>query len=312
MNCEIEIPDELAGVRFDRAMAKLLAQYSRARLQHWIREGDIRLNGAIVPTRQGVCAGDMVQVGIDDTSSVQDSVQAEPIALNIHYEDESLLVIDKPVGLVMHVAPGHYSGTMQNALLHHDPQLAAVPRSGIVHRLDKDTSGLVMVARNLAVHNHLVHQLQQRSVHRVYDAVVTGVPVSGGTVDEPIGRHPVDRKRMAINPAGKPAVTHYRIMKKYQRHCHVQVQLETGRTHQIRVHMAYIRYPLVGDPVYAGRARLPGGVSDDLRALVATFGRQALHARELGIEHPVSGEQIRWISELPDDIGKLLAALEAG
>ena len=312
MNTEIEIPEELAGVRFDRALAKMLSQYSRARLQQWIRAGDIRLNTAIVPTRQAVQTGDLVQVQVDDSVVSDDSVRPEPIDLNVHYEDESVLVINKPVGLVMHVAPGNYTGTMQNALLHHDPGLAAVPRSGIVHRLDKDTSGLVMVARNLSAHNHLVQQLQERRVHRIYDAVVSGVPVSGSTVDEPIGRHPVDRKRMCVNDAGKPAITHFRLVKKYQRHCHIRVQLETGRTHQIRVHMAHIRYPLVGDAVYAGRGRLPGGVSDELRNAIAAFPRHALHARELGIEHPVTGEYIQWDSDLPADMQQLLVALEAG
>jgi len=312
LTSDIEIPEALAGIRFDRAIAQLLEQYSRARLQQWIRAGDICLNGVVVPARHPVRAGDRVQIRIDDTAIADDAVQPEPIDLDIHYEDESVLVINKPIGLVMHVAPGNYSGTLQNALLHHDPSLAAVPRSGIVHRLDKDTSGLVMVARNLSAHNHLVQQLQERRVHRVYDAVVSGVPVSGGTIDEPIGRHPVDRKRMCVTEKGKPAVTHYRLKQKYQRHCHISVQLETGRTHQIRVHMAHIRYPLVGDPVYAGRARLPGGVSAQLRMAVAEFPRQALHARELGIEHPLTGEHKRWSSELPDDIQQLLESLEAG
>ncbi len=312
MISELEIPESLAGVRFDRAIAQMLDQFSRARLQQWIRAGDIRLNGVAVTTRHTVKGGDRVQVSIDDTAAADDTVQAEPIDLDVHYEDESVLVINKPVGLVMHVAPGNYSGTLQNALLHYDPGLAAVPRSGIVHRLDKDTSGLVMVARNLAAHNHLVQQLQERRVHRIYDAVVTGVPVSGGTVDEPIGRHPVDRKRMCVTDNGKPAVTHYRLIRKYQRHCHIRVQLETGRTHQIRVHMAHIRYPLVGDPVYAGRNRLPGGVSEQLRAAVAGFPRQALHARELGIEHPLTGEQTHWASELPVDMQQLLESLAQG
>ncbi len=211
--------------------------------------------------------------------------------------------------MVMHIAPGNYSGTVQNALIFHRPELTAVPRAGIVHRLDKDTSGLVMVAKTLESHHLLVQQLQARTVHRVYDAVVVGVPVAGSTVDAPIGRHPVDRKKMAVVENGRHAVTHFRVAAKYKRHSHVRVQLETGRTHQIRVHMASIRLPLVGDEVYGGRKQTPGGLDEHARRVVMQFPRQALHAAELGIEHPINKEQLRWSTPLPDDMQTLLDAL---
>lgn len=312
LNSEIEIPDSLTGSRFDRAVADLLAQYSRARLQLWIKAGSITLNNARVQPRHIVQAGDRVQISIDEPPVEPSTIEPQAITLDIQFQDEAIFVINKPAGLVMHVAPGNYSGTLQNALLHLDPALASIPRSGIVHRLDKDTTGLVMVARTLTAHHELVQQLQARSVHRQYDAVVTGVPVSGGSVDAPIGRHPVDRKKMCVNEAGKPAVTHYRLVKKYARHCHLRVRLETGRTHQIRVHMAHIRFPLIGDSVYAGRARTPGGVSDAIRQAVTGFPRQALHARELGIIHPDTGEEMQWQVPPPSDMTRLLAILETG
>ena len=237
-------------------------------------------------------------------------VLAEDIPLTIHYSDEHLFVINKPAGLVMHTAPGNYTGTLQNGLLHLDPTLASIPRAGIVHRLDKDTSGLIMIARSLKAHFDMVRQLQDRTVHRVYDAIVQGEMVAGGVVDEPIGRHPVDRKRMAVNERGKTAVTHYRVVQKFQRHCHISVKLETGRTHQIRVHMAHIQHPLIGDGVY-GRRNLPGKVSDRLKKMIVEFPRQALHARELGIEHPVTGETMMWQSDMPDDMQRLIECLAA-
>jgi len=212
----------------------------------------------------------------------------------------------------MHTAPGNYTGTLQNGLLDYDENLASIPRAGIVHRLDKDTSGLVMIARSLTAHHELVKQLQARTVHRVYDAVLTGVPVAGSTINEPIGRHRVDRKRMAVTETGKPATTHYRIVEKFSRHCHVKVKLETGRTHQIRVHMAYTRYPLVGDPVYAGRRQTPRAISEATRQAILSFPRQALNATELGIDHPVTGETMRWQVPLPDDMQDLIVRLRDG
>ncbi len=289
-------------------LAGELQQYSRARLQAWLKTGAIVVDGQVVEPKKKVRGGELItgSLTLPDESA---EVVPEDIPVDIVFEDDSLMVLNKPAGLVMHIAPGNYRGTLQNALLYHRPQIAAVPRAGIVHRLDKDTSGLVMVAKSLESHHLLVQQLQARTVHRVYDAIVTGVPVAGDTIDAPIGRHPVDRKKMAVVESGKPAVTHFRIAAKFKRHCHVRVQLETGRTHQIRVHMAHIRYPLIGDDIYAGRRQIPGGVSDETKAAVVRFPRQALHAAELGIEHPQSGEQMRWQASLPDDMQVLLATL---
>lgn len=308
---EQAVPEEMAGQRFDKVVAELVSEYSRARLQEWIKGGQITLDGARVAPRQSVKAGQVIVARLPQPEPITDTVSAEKMALDIQYEDEHLIVINKPAGLVMHCAPGNYAGTLQNGLLFHDSALAAIPRAGIVHRLDKDTSGLVMIARTLTAHNELVKQLQARSVHRIYDAILTGVPVAGSTIDEPIGRHRVDRKRMAVTETGKVAVTHYRIAEKFERHCHVKVKLETGRTHQIRVHMAHIRHALVGDPVYGGRRQIPA-VSDTAKQAVMRFPRQALNATELGIEHPQTGEVMRWQVSLPNDMQSLIEALRHG
>jgi len=276
-----------AGQRIDRLVADWLASFSRATIQTWIRDGAITVDGQTVAPRYRVKGHEEVVAEIPAIESVDEVAKAQSIPLELIYEDEHLFVINKPAGLVMHTAPGNYSGTLENGLLHLDAQLSQIPRAGIVHRLDKDTSGVIMVARTLESHFSLVNQLQERTVHRVYDAIVQGEMVAGGIVDEPIGRHPVDRKRMAVNEAGKKAVTHYRVINKYERHCHIGVKLETGRTHQIRVHMSHIHHPLVGDRVY-GRRNLPSGVSETLKETIVQFPRQALHARELGIIHPVS------------------------
>jgi 23S rRNA pseudouridine1911/1915/1917 synthase len=306
------VPDHMAGLRFDKVVAELVPAYSRARLQDWIRQGRITLDGATAATRQRVEAGQQVVAHLPDadTGAADETTAPESMEIDVHYEDEHVLVINKPAGLVMHTAPGNYSGTLQNGLLHYDPGLASIPRAGIVHRLDKDTSGLVMIARNLPAHNELVRQLQDRSVHRIYDAVVIGVPVAGATIDEPIGRHRVDRKRMAITESGKPAITHYRIAEKFAKHCHIRVKLETGRTHQIRVHMAHVRHALVGDAVYGGRRQIPA-IGEAAKLAVTQFPRQALNATELGIVHPASGEEMRWQIPLPQDIADLLDALRA-
>lgn len=306
---EFQIPTESAGSRLDRVASELIDDFSRARLQIWIKDGTITLDGEAVAPRHRVKGGEWLVADLPQATSADSAVAAEPMSLDIHYEDDDVLVINKPAGLVMHTAPGNYAGTLQNGLLHHDPALASVPRAGIVHRLDKETSGLVMVARTLSAHNSLVQQLQDRTVHRYYDAILIGVPVAGGVVDEPIGRHPVDRKRMSVNERGKPAITHYRIAAKFKRHSHVRVRLETGRTHQIRVHMAHIRYPLIGDVVYGGRRQIPGGVSDSVKTAVMAFPRQALNASELGITHPSSGEEIKWSVALPPDMSQLLEVL---
>ena len=307
---KILLSDEDSGQRFDRVVANWLSDYSRARLQIWITDGSITVDGKVVAPRYKIKGGESVVATLPPPSDAGHEVLAENIPLTIHYSDEHLFVINKPAGLVMHTAPGNYHGTLQNGLLHLDPSLASIPRAGIVHRLDKDTSGLVMIARTLKAHFDLVRQLQDRSVHRVYDAIIQGEMVAGGVVDEPIGRHPVDRKRMAVNERGKTAVTHYRVVQKFQRHCHISVKLETGRTHQIRVHMAHIQHPLIGDSVY-GRRNLPAKVSDRLKKLIVEFPRQALHARELGIEHPETRETMLWQSDMPEDMQHLIECLVA-
>ncbi|MDH5648871.1 MAG: 23S rRNA pseudouridine(1911/1915/1917) synthase RluD, partial [Gammaproteobacteria bacterium] len=249
------------------------------------------------------------QVEIDVPELIEERWQPEVIDLNVVYEDEVLLVIEKPAGLVVHPGAGNTQGTLLNALLSHAPALQALARAGIVHRLDKETSGLLVVAKTEGARLDLIEQLQSRSLKREYLAVVCGQMVAGGTVDEPIGRHPKDRKRMTVTTKGKPAITHYRVEEKYRAHTLVQVNLATGRTHQIRVHMAYIHHPLVGDPVYGGRLKLPVKCSEELKQVLRNFKRQALHARRLGLVHPESGETMQWQSPIPADLQQLIESL---
>lgn len=302
------VPPELAGCRLDQAAAQLFPDYSRERLKQWIQEGLLTLDGGAARPKDKVLGGERLAAEVhlqDETHAV-----AEDIALDIVHEDEHLIVINKPAGLVVHPGAGNPQGTLMNALLHHDPSLAQLPRAGIVHRLDRDTTGLMVVARNLTAHASLVDQLADKRVYREYEAVTYGNMTGGGTVDQPIDRHPHDRVRMAVVAGGRPAVTHYRVLQRFPNHTHVRVQLETGRTHQIRVHMAHIGYPLVGDPVYA-RLRFPKGASFELLEMLKGFQRQALHARRLGLEHPATGEQCLWESALPADFQALLDVLKA-
>ncbi len=301
------IPVSAAGRRFDQVLAELFSDYSRSRLQQWVRAGAVRLDAQLVEARYRVSGGEWVEIAAKLPEDTEVLPQAIP--LDVRYEDEYLLVINKPAGLVVHPAAGNRDGTLQNALLHHDAGLAAVPRAGIVHRLDKDTSGLMVVARQLSAHKSLVEQLQARSVHREYLALVQGQVTASGIVDAPIGRHPRDRLRMAVVDSGKPAVTHYRVLERFPAHTLVEARLETGRTHQIRVHMAHIRYPLVGDPLYGGRFRLPAGASQTLAEALRKFRRQALHARRLEFIHPASGEPVGWEVRLPADFEHLLEVL---
>ena len=303
------IPATAAGRRLDQVLAELFPDFSRSRLQQWVKAGEVLLNGEVVVARYKLAGGERVDIGAQ--LPVESDVQPQAIPLDIHYQDDHLLVVNKPAGLVVHPAAGNPDGTLQNALLHFDPTLVALPRAGIVHRLDKDTSGLMVVARNLAAHKSLVEQLQAREVHREYLALAQGEVTAGGRVDAPIGRHPRDRLRMAVVPSGKPAVTHYRVLERFPTFTLLQVRLETGRTHQIRVHMASLHHPLVGDPLYGGRLRLPHGVSARLRNVLSDFHRQALHARRLELHHPASGDPVGWEVDVPDDFAALLAALRA-
>jgi 23S rRNA pseudouridine1911/1915/1917 synthase len=301
---------ELSGSRLDQALPTLFPEFSRTRLQRWIRDGRVSRDGkAVSRPREKLLGGEAIVLEARLDDQVDNLPQAIP--LQIIYQDEAILVIDKPAGLVVHPAAGHPDGTLQNALLHQDPELIQLPRAGIVHRLDKDTSGLLVVARTLAAHKSLVQQLQTRTVRREYLALVTGIPTAGGCVNEPIGRHPVHRTRMAVVSSGKYAVTHYRLLERFRAHSSLRVNLETGRTHQIRVHMAHIHHPLVGDPTYAGRLRLPAGISQELQVFLRGFSRQALHARRLGIEHPQHGERMEWESETPPDMQQLQQMLRA-
>lgn len=295
------------GLRLDQALARLLPNYSRNRIKGWIESGRVRLDEALPRPRDPVHEGQIVQVNPNLEVQQHDSPQA--IELDVRFEDENLLVINKPPGLVVHPAAGNPSGTLLNALLHHAPDLASLPRAGIVHRLDKDTSGLMVIAKTPLAHRRLVAALAEHTVSRHYLALVQGQVISGGTVDLPLGRHPRDRKRIAVITTGKPAITHYRIAERYPSHTLLRVRLETGRTHQIRVHMAHIRHPIVGDPVYGGRFRLPAGVNEGVKELLKGFRRQALHATRLELQHPLSTEWISWEVQPPADMQILCGML---
>ncbi len=308
-----EFTVELAsqGRRVDKFLAETFTELSRSRLQQWIKSGDVLVNGKVEANKHKLQIGDVVKVNVPE---MQPEVRtlAEDIPLDIVYEDDQLIVVNKPAGLVVHPAAGNPAGTMQNALLHLYPDLAKLPRAGIVHRLDKQTSGLLVIARTLEAHKSLVDQLQARTVSRQYDAIVCGDIISGGTIEADIGRHPVDRKKMSVRQVGgKEAITHYRVKERFESHTHVTVKLETGRTHQIRVHMAHKNLPLLGDPVYGSRLRLPKGASDETSAVIRGFKRQALHAANLSLIHPSTKEEISWSAEAPEDMQTLIAALRA-
>ena len=300
---------EAAGLRFDQALAQALPQYSRARLKTWIDSGAVQVDGRPLRGKDRVLGGE--QVRIHAQLSPQGWVQAEAMPLTVLFRDRSVLVIDKPAGLVVHPGAGNLRHTLQNALLALDPKLALVPRAGLVHRLDKDTSGLLLVARTPEAHNVLTAAMAARQITREYLAVCTGVMTGGGTIDEPIGRHRTLRTRMTVRSDGRVAITHYRIEKRFRAHTLVRVTLETGRTHQIRVHLAHVGFPVVGDPVYGGRRRIPKGSSPALAAELQAFPRQALHATRLTLVHPFTHREHEWRSPLPEDMQRLLGALEA-
>ena len=301
------VPDSAAGRRFDAVLAELFPEYSRSRLSSWIKSGDALLDGEQVRPRDPVRGGEAVSLRV--VQEVQTHSEPEDIALDVLYEDAHVFVIDKPAGLVVHPGAGNPTGTLVNALLHRDPALNALPRAGIVHRLDKDTSGVMVVARTLPAHTALVEQLSARAVHRQYLAVVVGALVSGGTANLPIDRHPRDRIRMAVREDGRDAVTHYRLRERFRAHTLLECRLETGRTHQIRVHMQHLKHPIIGDPLYGGPLKLPKGATPELVETLRGFKRQALHAETLEFAHPVGGEPVRCSAPMPADMQALVAVL---
>ncbi len=300
----LRVDADLAGLRLDQALAQRWPGLSRSRLQRWIEGGQVQVDGAPRRCRDKVWGGE--EVRLEAALEAIGSDAPEAIPLRLVYEDGQILVIDKPAGLVVHPAAGNPGGTLLNALLHHAPALAALPRAGIVHRLDKDTSGLLVVAKTLQAHRSLVEQLRRRSVHREYRALVVGELVAGGQVDAPIGRHPTQRTQMAVVAGGRAAVTRYRVLERYPGHSLLAVELETGRTHQIRVHLAHQRHPLVGDRTYGVRPRPPKGCDPGLTVALQQFPRQALHAIRLGLEHPESGEHLEWEVPMAPDLESLL------
>lgn len=305
---DLEIPAELAGKRLDSALACLLPQHSRTRIKGWIEGGAVLVGRRRLRPRDIVTAGSQVRVQITwDRPELK--VLPETIALRLVHEDGDLLVVDKPAGLVVHPGAGNPRHTLQNALLGLDPKLAALPRAGLIHRLDKDTSGLLVVARNAEAQTSLSRQLMARTMSREYLAVSVGVMTGGGTIDAPIGRNRSDRLKMAVRESGRPAVTHYRVLERFRAHTYISVKLETGRTHQIRLHLAHQKYPIVGDPVYGGRFAQPRDASQELIVTLRAFKRQALHAASLGFDHPRTGKRLALQSPVPEDFRQLLLAL---
>jgi len=303
----VTIPPEVSGQRLDQALAGLLPDYSRTRIKEWIDAGQVVVDGRVPRGRDKLIGGETVKV--QATIEAATGVEAEPITLNVVHQDKHVLVINKPAGLVVHPGAGNAAGTLQNALLHLDSKLAELPRAGIVHRLDKDTSGLMVVARTIKAHTALTKMIEAHEVERQYEAICAGVMTAGGTVDAPIGRHPVERVKMSIRGDGREAISHYRVLTRFRGHTHVRVQLETGRTHQIRVHLAHIKYPIVGDSVYGKRLSIPKGTTPKLEAELRGFHRQALHAAQLEFDHPVTGKRVSCVAPLPKDMQVLLKAL---
>ena len=303
------IPEHLAGHRLDQALAAMFPEYSRNRLKAWLLEGFITVGERRMRPRDPVAGGETVTLVAQQEAEVTSRPEAMP--LEIVHEDAAILVINKPPGLVVHPGAGNTHGTLMNGILHHVPDAAELPRAGIVHRLDKDTSGLLLIARNLRSHTELTRALAERRISRHYIAICSGALTGGGTIDAPIGRHPVDRKRMTVTEKGRPAITHYRVLERFPGHTYISVQLDTGRTHQIRVHFAHRRHALVGDRTYGGRLTLPRNAGEKLIAALRAFRRQALHASELHLAHPESGEQLTFAAEAPADFTALLDALRA-
>ncbi|MFT2090628.1 23S rRNA pseudouridine(1911/1915/1917) synthase RluD [Paraglaciecola sp. 2405UD69-4] len=305
---QAHVPDNLFGKRLDQALAEMFPDYSRSRIKEWILSDKVTVNGEISnKPREKLIGEELIEIDVELEVQVQHHAQA--IDLDIVYEDEDILVINKPTNLVVHPGAGNMDGTILNALLNHVPNIENVPRAGIVHRLDKDTTGLMVVAKTIPAQTHLVEQLQAREISREYEAVVIGTMVAGGTVDEPIGRHPTKRTNMAVRESGKPAMTHYRVKEKFRAHTYLRLKLESGRTHQIRVHMSHLRYPLVGDQAYGGRPKPPKACNERMVDMLRSFKRQALHAVQLELAHPITGEWMSWKAPLPDDFVELLDVL---
>ena len=301
------IPESFADQRLDQALAQLLPAYSRTQIKNWLDDGSLLINGKTAKGKTKVKGNEAVT--LNATLKAEEKWQPEAIALPIVFEDESFIIINKPVGLVVHPGAGNKNSTMLNAILHHVPESALLPRAGIIHRLDKDTSGLLVIAKTPEAFKSLTHQLKKREISREYQAIVYGAMISGGVVDAPIDRHPIERKRMSVSETGRHAVTHYRIAEKYRSHTRLAVKLETGRTHQIRVHMSHIHHPIVGDSIYGGRVKLAKGMSNELISLLRGFKRQALHACALGFHHPTTDEWVKFEAPLPDDMQTLIRAL---
>ena len=301
------VPDEMAGMRLDQILSSLFSDYSRSKLQTWVKSERVKVDGVFLKTRTRLEGGEWIELDAEPEAVL--NCEAENIPLDIIYEDEALLIVNKPAGLVVHPGAGNWTGTLQNALLYYNQALNVLPRAGIIHRIDKDTSGLLMVAKTLQAHHNLSDQLQLRSIEREYIAVVRGWMTAGGTINEPIGRHPQDRIRYTVREEGREAVTHYRLMERFERYSVIRVKLETGRTHQIRVHMAHLHYPLVGDPLYSGSFQMPAKCSQNLEIQLRNFKRQALHATKLGLVHPVTQETMQWEQPIPEDMRLLIAAL---
>jgi 23S rRNA pseudouridine1911/1915/1917 synthase len=303
----IIIPERMTGYRLDVALSEMLPDYSRSKITAWIKSGDALINNKAFKPKDKVNGSQMVMLSLNKKQN--NDWSAENIALNIVFEDEDIIIINKPFGLVTHPGVGNWNGTLANALLYYDPKLSKLDRAGIVHRLDKNTSGLMVIARNEKSQKYLVEQLQSHSVVREYSAIVYGHMISGGSVNDPIGRDPKDRVKQAVSSNGKDATTHYRVIERFKNHTHVKAVLETGRTHQIRVHLSHIGYPLLGDPMYGGRVRFPKKASETLKESLLGFKRQALHSKKLTLNHPSTGELMSWKAPLPDDILELLDIL---
>ena len=304
----IIIPERMTGYRLDVALSEMLPDYSRSKITAWIKSGDALINNKAFKPKDKVNGSQMVMLSLNKKQN--NDWSAENIALNIVFEDEDIIVINKQFGIVTHPGAGNWTGTLANALLYYDPSLSKLDRAGIVHRLDKNTSGLMVIARNEKSQKYLIEQLQSHLVDREYSAIVYGHMIAGGTVDEPIGRDPKDRVKQAVSMSGKDATTHYRAIERFKSHTHVKAILETGRTHQIRVHLSYVGHSLIGDPTYGGRVRFPKKASEELKEALINFKRQALHSKKLTLTHPISGESMSWKAPLPDDMLELLEVLK--